>query len=77
MSPLFKVGAFESVKRTLMRNAPIIAGAGAGALIGNVLSPKEEPGKYKTQGAIVGGFVGYTRLNRWRSKLGPRWQVTL
>jgi hypothetical protein len=78
VSPTFKAGveeALEKAKVFFMRNAPVFAGIGTGALIGKVMSPKKEPDKYKTTGAVIGGLAGYTRLNKWRSKLGPRWQV--
>jgi len=78
MSPQFKAGIKKAIEKTKafgMRNAPVIAGVGSGALIGSVLSPENEPGKYRFPGAVIGGLAGLARLKKWQRGLGGRWQV--
>ena len=76
-SPEFEAGArraLERAKVTLVRGAPVAIGVGSGALMGHVLSPRDEPGKYRPHGAVIGAGVGFTRLGKWRRALPRRWQ---
>lgn len=70
MSPEFKAG----VRRAFMRNAPVFAGAGTGALTGIALSPSDDRTKYMGHGAVIGAGVGVLRLKKWRKGLSARWQ---
>lgn len=79
MSPQFKAGIKKAIEQTKVfgvRHAPVIAGVGGGALMGNVLSPRDEPGKYRFHGAVIGGLAGLARLKTWQKGLGGRWQVS-
>jgi hypothetical protein len=75
MNPQFRSGA-ERAMRMIVGNAPIIAGTVGGALVGDMLSPRDEPGKYRFHGAVIGLGAGLAKLRSWKTNLPPRWQVS-
>lgn len=78
MSPEFVAGVrkmFERAQGLAVRHAPTIGGMASGALLGHILSPDNEPGKYRAHGALIGLGLGITRLRGWQKSLPAKWQV--